>query len=599
MKEAKERALKVPTPSFLLDRLRANKKAFLLTGSEREELSGQRFLLVNERLKKGEPTWAWGRATFTLGRRVNSVQQLTRDERESVDPVMLREFMVREGPLWLLKMKLITAFPKPRRLKSAPPGRFSSFVDLSKDVVREAVVVEGIRPAFGSPGGKRRLAKEIVSFIPEHNTYVEAFIGGGSVLFMKLPSNREVINDLDGSIASAFKVIQSLDEGKMDRLRSMPLKYSPKIWEKLKTLVPGSDVARLHRFIYMRAFSFGNDPNSGKYSDETLEGRSIENKIEHLPFVTERLKNVQILNEDFRRVIARNNSTDTFFYLDPPYPDQQNKLKTNLTNSDILEVVKSIKGKFILSLPNTPSVRETFSQFDMKSIETRGTFDQGRSQVRKEFLISNFPLQASTRFLKEKTEPSGIHDHPHDEDGSHKHLGLPEGGNHKHDEENFGSHTHREGDPPAGWHLNVVGDDGSHQHIPALIKDIPELEVWMKNVIAVHFPVHKWLEGHKQTWIQHVDKDPEPRIATEQDWMNHFGWMHSSGMHSFRHGAIFLDTDTQLIKKWYEFEDGMKREATSEDFEKEEAWMLENLPFPVDLFQSKHKDEEKPEDYPD
>ena len=38
-------------------------------------------------------------------------------------------------------------------------------------------------------GGKNRLATKIISMLPEHTTYVEAFAGGAQVLFHKPPSN--------------------------------------------------------------------------------------------------------------------------------------------------------------------------------------------------------------------------------------------------------------------------------------------------------------------------------------------------------------------------------------------------------------------------
>ena len=57
-------------------------------------------------------------------------------------------------------------------------------------------------------GGNNRLAKRIISMLPEHVTYVEPFAGGAQVLFHKKPSQVEVLNDLDLEIVNFFRVCQ-------------------------------------------------------------------------------------------------------------------------------------------------------------------------------------------------------------------------------------------------------------------------------------------------------------------------------------------------------------------------------------------------------
>src|SRR6266849_9751609 len=57
-------------------------------------------------------------------------------------------------------------------------------------------------------GGKNRLATKIISMLPEHTTYVEAFAGGAQVLFHKPPSEVEVLNVLDFEIVNFFRVCQ-------------------------------------------------------------------------------------------------------------------------------------------------------------------------------------------------------------------------------------------------------------------------------------------------------------------------------------------------------------------------------------------------------
>jgi hypothetical protein len=76
-------------------------------------------------------------------------------------------------------------------------------------------------------------------------------------------------------------------------------------------------------------------------------------------------------------------------------------LKTNLTNEDLLGAVEGIKGKWILSLPNTPQVRRLFEKYPIKTVSVRRTFEMRAPHIDKELLISNFPLKASKGWLAE------------------------------------------------------------------------------------------------------------------------------------------------------------------------------------------------------
>ena len=44
------------------------------------------------------------------------------------------------------------------------------------------------------PGSKWRIAKQIVSLLPPHHTYLEPYFGSGAVLFNKSRSDIETIN---------------------------------------------------------------------------------------------------------------------------------------------------------------------------------------------------------------------------------------------------------------------------------------------------------------------------------------------------------------------------------------------------------------------
>ncbi len=63
-------------------------------------------------------------------------------------------------------------------------------------------------------GGKRRRARILLERLPEHQCYVEVFVGGGAIFFMmKEPSKTEVINDINGELINLYRVVQRhLDE---------------------------------------------------------------------------------------------------------------------------------------------------------------------------------------------------------------------------------------------------------------------------------------------------------------------------------------------------------------------------------------------------
>ncbi|BAE74066.1 putative phage DNA adenine methylase [Sodalis glossinidius str. 'morsitans'] len=57
-------------------------------------------------------------------------------------------------------------------------------------------------------GGKRRLAKRILSCFPEHKCYVEPFCGGAALFFSKEPSKVAVLNDINGDLINLYRVVK-------------------------------------------------------------------------------------------------------------------------------------------------------------------------------------------------------------------------------------------------------------------------------------------------------------------------------------------------------------------------------------------------------
>lgn len=67
---------------------------------------------------------------------------------------------------------------------------------------------QSAKPPFGYYGAKQRIAQRIISSLPPHNAWVEAFCGSAAITLAKPPAPIEVINDLDDQIVNLFKQLR-------------------------------------------------------------------------------------------------------------------------------------------------------------------------------------------------------------------------------------------------------------------------------------------------------------------------------------------------------------------------------------------------------
>ncbi len=96
----------------------------------------------------------------------------------------------------------------------------------------------------------------------------------------------------------------------------------------------------------------------------------------------------------YQDVIRRYDSPGALFYLDPPY-DETAGYGTAFGRDDYVamaEQLAGITGRFVMSINNTPFIRDTFGAFDIQEIDTTWTVSSaaaGRSQKVTELIISN------------------------------------------------------------------------------------------------------------------------------------------------------------------------------------------------------------------
>lgn len=258
------------------------------------------------------------------------------------------------------------------------------------------------------PGAKWGIANWIISFFPEHHSYLEPFFGSGGVLFNKKRSNIETINDLDGEVINLFECIKSDPERLAHDVFFTP--YARMVYDEAFSKEALSDsFKRAVRLLTRCNMGHGfrtTGERVGWKNDVVGRERAYAAKAwANLPDViietADRLREVQIECAPAVEVIARFNSPDVLIYCDPPYILSTRRGKQyhcEMTDNDhleLLDVLKKHKGPVLVSGYQSQLYDSELAGWHRETIETTDQL----SQKKKEALWMNFsPMGQMTIF---------------------------------------------------------------------------------------------------------------------------------------------------------------------------------------------------------
>lgn len=222
----------------------------------------------------------------------------------------------------------------------------------------------------GWVGGKSQLARTIIDMMPEHKTYVEVFGGAGWVLFKKTASQVEVINDINDDLINLYRILKFhfdafLAEFELQLFSRTTFNYMRQMEHGL------TDIQRAAKFYYLLRAAFACQlDGTFSYSRERKGMLKMGEELrQHLQSIHERLQYVVIENCSYAYMLKRMDHPDTLFYLDPPYWDCEKMYGKGIWSKqdfyDLKAQLDQIQGKFILSLNDTPEVRDLFQGYSM------------------------------------------------------------------------------------------------------------------------------------------------------------------------------------------------------------------------------------------
>ena len=258
-------------------------------------------------------------------------------------------------------------------------------------------------------GGKSRLRKYIIPLLPEHTCYVEPFAGAAWVLFGKMPSPVEVLNDLDHDLVNFFRVVK---ERPQELVASFEWELVSRAeFERLAAtdVTRLDDIQRAHRFYYLIMAGWGGELHYPRFQTSITDGGhgnrligALKTLQQRLQPVHSRLKTVIIENLDWQSCLDRYDRAGTVMYIDPPYPDNKCNYTHNMRGWEEHECMAkrlmNTQCKWLLSSYDTPEVRHLFAGHDecytvnVQSFSGMDVTKKGGGRVvNREIILMNYP----------------------------------------------------------------------------------------------------------------------------------------------------------------------------------------------------------------
>jgi DNA adenine methylase len=182
-----------------------------------------------------------------------------------------------------------------------------------------------LRAPFGYPGGKTKSVPNILKHLPYKKTYVEPFGGSAAVLLARQPVDLEVYNDRYGGVVAFYRCLRDpvKYQSLIDYLELTVHSREDFVDAKETWCDERDDIVRAAKWYYMVNYSFSSlGRNFGRATaPRGLIAGKVTNKLKRFPYIHNRLKRVQIENQDWIDCMRDYDGKDTVFYIDPPYVD--------------------------------------------------------------------------------------------------------------------------------------------------------------------------------------------------------------------------------------------------------------------------------------
>lgn len=267
-----------------------------------------------------------------------------------------------------------------------------------------------IRTPLRYPGGKQKaLAQIFAQFPPEFSSFIEPFVGGGSVFIavrQAFPDAPVWINDLNPEVYSFWVTARDQLPELVSELRRIKVAATDgkKLYLEWRDLKGGTVFDRAVRFFVMNRITFSGTTDSGGYSSSAFQSRFTHSSLDRLEMLSEVMSGVRVTNLDYREVVNPSGSS-VFAFLDPPYWSAT-KSKLYGANGDLhagfdhvafAHTLETCPHQWLVTYDDSPLIRELFGFARVSTWELQygmNNYRQATAAKGAELFIRNFSLSS-------------------------------------------------------------------------------------------------------------------------------------------------------------------------------------------------------------
>ncbi|MGG3739240.1 DNA adenine methylase [Aeribacillus pallidus] len=259
------------------------------------------------------------------------------------------------------------------------------------------------------PGGKQRMLSFLSEYLPNSNsiqgTYIEPFVGGGSVFLYVNPKNA-ILSDLNSELIDLYKGIRNYPHKVWEIYCSFPTGKSAYYQIRDEQIEKKPIYYRAARTLYLNRTCFKGmwrHDKEGKFNvGYGGEERRWAVTHENLVKLSKRFRKATIHNSDFEKIIAVAKKND-FIFLDPPYkPGEKEMYEAHYSNgkftfNDQVRLSESLKSasdrgvKWLMTNSSHKDITDLYKSFNINKINKgTGSSIGAMTSDSKEVIIYNF-----------------------------------------------------------------------------------------------------------------------------------------------------------------------------------------------------------------